>query len=125
MFCRIHGCSSAWRPSPIALEVTHMLCPHVFGAEKAQERSAARGPFHCGTAVGFFAFDNTHDSSDDHAGLARGFNRVDGGGAGGADVVDDNDAGAFAAEAFNAAACAVLLLGLADEEAVKEGSAGL
>ena len=73
-----------------------------------------------GTAVGFFAFDDADDGGDDHAGFARGFDGGDGGGAGGADVVDDDDAGAFAAEAFDAAAGAVSLFGLADEEAVEQ-----
>ncbi len=49
-------------------------------------------------------------------------NRVDGGSAGGADVVDDDDARAFPAETFNATAGAVGLLCFADEKAVEERS---
>ena len=96
----------------------------VFGAnldcgEQAQEWRALRGSFDGGAAIGFFAFDDADDGGNDHAGFARGFDRVDGGSAGGADVIDNHDARAFAAEAFDAAAGAVRLLRFADEKAVE------
>ena len=52
-----------------------------------------------------------------------GFDGGDGGAAGGADVVDDDDVGSELVEAFDEAAGTVSLLGLADEEAVDEGVA--
>ncbi len=97
-----------------------MLHSDVGRGEEAEEgRSLCRG-LDRGTAVRFFAFDDAHDSGDDHAGFARGLEGGDGGGAGGADVVDDDDAGAFAAKAFDAAAGAVSLFSLANEEAVEQ-----
>src|SRR5262249_35024137 len=43
----------------------------------------------------------------------------DGGGTGGADVIDNDDFGALLAEAFDTLTSTVLLLGFADEEAVE------
>ena len=102
-----------------------VLGADVVGGEEAQEGSAGGGGFDGGAAVGFFALHDADHGGDDHAGFARGFDGVDGGGAGGADVVDDDDARAFAAEAFDAAAGAVGFFGLADQEAVEQGSAGM
>ncbi len=62
---------------------------------------------------------------DDHARFASSFNGVDGGGTGGADIIDDDDAGAFTAEAFDAPACSMLLFGFADKEAVNQRRAGM
>ena len=53
-----------------------------------------------------------------------GFDGGDGGAAGGADVVDDDDVRSELVEAFDEAAGAVGLFGLADEEAVDEGDRG-
>jgi hypothetical protein len=75
-------------------------------------------------AAALFAVDQAEDSGDGHAGVAGSFDGGDGGAAGGANVVDDDNGGAGMEEAFDAAAGAVSLLGLADEEAVDEGGLG-
>jgi hypothetical protein len=102
----------------------------MFGAdlgcrEEAEEGSSGGGGLDGRSAVSFFALDDADDGGDDHAGFTCGFNGGDGGCAGGADVVDDDDAGTFFAEAFDAAAGAVRLLRFANEEAVEQGAAGV
>ncbi len=102
---------------------------HVLGAdlgcgEQAEKWGTLSSGFDGGTSVGFFAFDDADDSSNEHARFSCGFNGVDGGGAGCADVVDDENAGALLAEALDAAAGSVGLLGFADEEALDERGAG-
>jgi len=94
---------------------THFVC-----GEEAEERSPLCGGLDCGASTGFFAFDNADYSSDDHACFACRFNRGDGGGAGCADVVDDDDVSAGATKAFDTASGAVGFLSFADKEAVKE-----
>ena len=73
--------------------------------------------------MGFFALDDADDGGDGHACFAGGFDCGDGGGAGGADVIDDDDAGTFFAEAFDAAAGAVGLLCFAYQESVEQRAA--
>jgi hypothetical protein len=90
---------------------------------EGEEWSALRGCFDGGTAVGLLALDDADYGGNDHAGFARCFDGVDGGGAGGTYVVDDHDACAFATEAFNAATGPMCLFGFAYEEAVEQGSA--
>jgi len=97
---------------------------HVFGAdfrcaEEAEEWSAFCRGLDGRAAIGFLAFDDADYCGDDHSGLAGGFDGVDGGGASGAYVVDDDDASALAAETFNAAGSAMLFFRFADEEAVE------
>jgi hypothetical protein len=99
----------------------------VFGAdvvcgEEGKERCALSGGFDGGTAVCFLALDNAYHSGDDHSGFARGLDGRDGRAAGGADVVDDDDARAGLEEAFDAAGCSMLFFGLAYEEAVDEAT---
>ena len=101
--------------------LANMFGADLGGGEEREKRGISGGCLHCGAAVGFFPLHNANHRSDFHAGFAGGFNGVDGGCAGGADIVDDYDAGTFATEAFNAAACAVSLFGFADQESMKQG----
>ncbi len=101
------------------------FCADVVGGEEGQEGSAGSGGFDGGTAVCFLAFDDADYCGDDHAGFAGGFESSDGGTAGGAHVVDDDDARARLKEAFNAAAGSVGFLGFADKEAVDERGGGI
>ena len=75
-------------------------------------------------AASLFAIDQAEDAGDGHSGVAGGLDGSDGGATGGADVVDDDDGGAGVEKAFDAAAGAVGLLGLADEESVEEWGRG-
>ncbi len=95
------------------------------GGRRGAERERLGSGLDGRTAVGLFALDDANHSGDDHAGFLRGLDRGDGGGAGGANVVDDHHARAFAAKAFDAAAGAVSFFGLADQEAVKQRRAGM
>jgi len=95
------------------------------GGEETEEGSSGCGGFDGGTAVSFFALDNADDCGDGHAGFASSFDGGDGGCAGGADIVDDDDAGAFATEAFDAAAGAVGFFSFADEEAMEQWAGGI
>jgi hypothetical protein len=108
-----------------SFEVAYVLGANVFRGEEAEERRILRGGFDRRAAVGFFAFDDANDSGDDHACFLRCLDSVDGGRAGGTDIVDNDDAGAFTAEAFDATAGAVSLFCFAHQEAVKKGRAGL
>lgn len=103
---------------------------NMFGAdlgcrEKAEKRNAVRSTFDSGAAVGFFALDNADHGSDDHAGFASSFDGGDGGSAGGAHIVDDDDVGALAAESLDAPASAVSFLSFADEKSVQWWSGGV
>src|SRR5580700_4841220 len=71
------------------------------------------------TAAGIFALDQAHGSDDFKTVFAGGFDGLDSGGSGGANIVDDHYPRAFFAEAFDAAAGAVLLLRFAHEEAIQ------
>jgi len=102
----------------------------VFGAdlrcgEQAEERRAGCCLFHGGAAIGFFALDDADYGDNRHASLAGGFDGVDGGCAGGADVIDDDDARALLAKAFDAAAGAMAFFGLADQKAVQQRRGGI
>lgn len=102
----------------------------VFGAdlrcgEEAEEGSSGCGGFNGGTSVGFFALDNAYDCGDGHVGFACGFYSGDGRGSGSADIVDDDDGGAFPAEAFDASACAMRFFSFADEESMEQWAAGI
>ena len=97
-----------------------MLRADLIGRKEAQ-----KGPWRCGgldggAPPGLFTLDNANHGSDDHAGLFCSFDGSDRRGAGGADVVNNDDARAFAAKALDAAAGSVGLFGLADEKAVEE-----
>jgi len=95
----------------------------VGGGEDGEERHAWNGGFDvCSTAL--FAVYQTEDAGYVHACLAGGFDGGNGGAAGGADVVHDNNVCAGFEEAFDAAACAVSFFCFADEEAMDEGGDG-
>jgi hypothetical protein len=97
-----------------------MFCADVIRSKEAQEWRRVRGGLDSGAASGLFALHDADDSGDDHTGFLRGLDGGDGGSAGGANVVDDDNASAFTAEALDAAARAVSLLGLAHEEAMEQ-----
>src|SRR5215472_6420457 len=94
-------------------------------AEESKEGSVSGRCLDSRPAVGFFALHNADDRGDDHSGFACCLNCGDGGGAGRADVVDDDDACALAAEAFDAPAGTMGLLCFADEKAMEEWCAGM
>ncbi len=87
---------------------------HIVRGEETQEGRTFRRAFDGRTAVCFFALDDADDGDDDHAGLLRGLDGVDGGCTGGANVIDDDDACALFAESFDATARAMGFLGFAD-----------
>ena len=107
------------------------------GGEEAQKRHMFLGlPEGCviqgagvcrglngGAAGGLFALDDANHRGDDHAGFLRCLNGGDGGGAGGANVVDNDHARAFAKKSLDAAACAVSFFRFAHQEAVKQRQA--
>ena len=79
----------------------------------------ARGAFHGGSRPrGLFPLDQAHDAHNLKAEFAGGLDGLHGGGSGGADIIDDDDARALFAEAFDALSGAVSLFGLAHQEAV-------
>src|SRR5947208_16693091 len=67
-------------------------------------------------AASLEAIDEAKDSGDGHSRLAGGLDGGDGGAAGCADVVHDDDGRARGEEAFDAATGAVSFFGFADEE---------
>jgi len=90
----------------------------VVGGEDGVDGCVGGGGFYVGSAS-LFAVYEAKDSDDVHAGFFGGFDGGDGGTSGGADVIDDDDVGSDAVEAFKAATGAVGLFGFADEEAVE------
>ena len=102
-----------------------MFGAHFVGREEAQEGRADCGGFDSGAAIRFFALYDANHGGNGHAGLARRFDGVDGGGAGGAHIVDDHNTRAFLAEALDAATGTVSLFRLANEEAVQQWCAGM
>jgi len=93
--------------------------PDVGCGEEGVKGGVGGGGFDVGSAA-LFTVDQAEHPDDVHAGFLRGFDGGDGGAAGGADIVDDDDVGSQLVKAFEAAAGAVGLFGLADEEAVDE-----
>ena len=69
-----------------------MGCADVGCREDGEEGDAGDGGLDRG-ATALFAVDEAEDSGDVHAGFASGFDGGDCRAAGGADVVDDDDAG--------------------------------
>jgi len=102
----------------------------VLGADLGGGEEAEKGRTLCGcldrrAAVGLFTLDQADHGGNAHSRLAGGFDGVDGRGAGGAHVIHDDHARASTAEALDAAAGAVRLLGLAHEEALEHLRFGL
>ena len=96
-----------------------MLGANIFRGEETEKWSGMRGGLYRGASVRFFAFDNTNNSNDCHAGFFGRFDGGDGGSTGGANVVDDHDASAFPAETFYATTGAMGFLCFANEESVE------
>lgn len=101
-----------------------MLGTYLGGGKKAQEGRALRGGLHGRTSLGLFALHNADNCGHGHPGLLCGMDGADGGGACGADIVNDDYAGTLSTEAFDSPAGAVGLLRLADKKAMKQRSAG-
>ena len=102
-----------------------MFRADVICSEEAQKRRGVSSSLDGRAASGLFALDNADNCGDDHTGFLRGLNGGDGRCAGGADVIDNDDSCAFTAETFDAAACAMRFLGLANQEAVKQRRVGM
>jgi len=100
-----------------------VLGANFVGGEQAQEGRLAGGGFHGRAAAGSRAR-QCKPRRLRHSGFAGCFDGIDGGSAGGTDVIHNHHACAFTAEAFDAAAGAVGLLGLADQKALEQGSTG-
>jgi hypothetical protein len=109
----------------VSLLLAKVFTANVVRGEKAQEGRATRSIFYGRSAVGFFPFDDADYGRDRHICFARSFKRVDRGGAGGADVVDNDNAGSWAAKTFDTATGAVRFLGFANEEAVQQRRGGV
>src|SRR5271157_1880215 len=107
------------------LNLFNVLGADVVGGEQSQERRAGSGGFYGGAAIGFFALNDADHGGDGHVGFPGGFDGVDCGGAGSANVVDYDHARSFAAEAFDATAGAMGLFRFANQKTVKQWSAGL
>ena len=107
--------------------LAEMFLADVVGGEDAYEFGRDGGFFYVGAAFGFLAFYEGDHAYHFKSKFAGGFDGLDGGGAGGADIVDDHDLGAFFTVAFDALAGAVFFFGFANEETVDEvviGAAG-
>lgn len=72
-------------------EEADVLGADVVGGEEAEKRRALAGGFNGGATIGFFALDEADGGEDFQACFARGLDALDGGSAGGAYVVDDED----------------------------------
>lgn len=106
-------------------EETDVLGADVVCGEEPQEGRALERGFDGGSAVGFFALDEADAGEDVEACFTCCFDCVDGGCAGGAYVVNDDDGGVLREEAFEPAACSVGFFCFPDEEAVDERRAGM
>ena len=89
---------------------------HVPGSENRNERRRGRCLLHAGTALRLFALHQAHHAGNLESELAGGFDRLHGGGAGGADIVNDHHARALLAKALDSLPRAVLLFGFAHKK---------
>src|SRR5580658_6004568 len=96
-----------------AIRLQKVFGAHIASCKDGYKRRRSRGLFHVRPSLGFFAFHQTHGARNLKSELASSFNRLHGGGAGGANVVDDDHARALFAEALDALAGPVLLFRLA------------
>src|SRR5689334_14028228 len=78
-----------------------MLLAHVPRCKDADETRGRGSLFDVGAALRLLALDQAHHSGNFESKLARGFDRLHRGRAGGADVVDDHYLGALLAEALD------------------------
>src|SRR6185437_2742673 len=63
----------------------------IVGSEKGKKRSVLRGGFDGGAAIHFLAVDKAQHTDYLKFGIAGGLDGLNGGGAGGADVIDNDD----------------------------------
>src|SRR5437016_11207856 len=105
----------------IILMLAHaqMLLADLVGGEQADEGHAGSGLFDVGAAAGFFALHQAEHANNVEAKFARRSDGLNRGGAGSANVIHDEDFGAFFAEALNALLHAVGLIRLAHQEAIE------
>src|SRR5580658_8155030 len=99
--------------------LSDVLAAHFVGSEDGDKGRGRGGFLYVRTAASFFALDQAHCASDYESEIAGGFDGLDGGGSGGAYVVDDHDARAFFAEAFEALSGAVLFFTFAYQKTVQ------
>src|SRR5258708_32786203 len=100
-----------------------MLLSHFGCGKDRDEICGGGGFFYIWAAIGILTLDEAHNAYNFKAIVACGFDGLYGGGTRGAHIVHDHHLRAFFAEAFDTLAGAVLLRGLAHEEA-GDGSAG-
>src|SRR5438270_13965380 len=79
-----------------------MLLADLVGGEQADEWHAGSGLFDVGAAAGFFALHQAEHAHHFEAKFARRSDGLNRGGAGSANVIHDEDFGAFFAESLNA-----------------------
>ncbi len=98
---------------------------HLGSGEEREKWRSRCGSFHGGAAIHLLTIHQAEYADDFHSSLARGLQRVDGGTSRGADIIHNYNARAGLAEAFDAAACAVGLFGLAHQKAMYQRSVGM
>src|ERR1700761_6898754 len=100
----------------------------LIGGKEGDEGSAGCFGFDGWAPNGSEPFDEAHDAGDLEAEVAGGSNCLDGGGTGGADVIDNDDARALCLEALDTVLHAVLFFSFAHQETfdglVAPGQAG-
>jgi hypothetical protein len=97
-----------------------MLLPYIIRRKQRHKFRRSRSFLNVHSSSGFFPFYQAHYANHFESELAGGFDCLDRRAAGGANVVNDHDAGTFFAEAFNALPSSMLLLGLANEKSVQQ-----
>src|SRR5262245_33327836 len=78
----------------------------------------SRRGLYIGPPLRFLALDEAHDRNHLKAKVAGGLNGLDGGSAGSANVIDDDNTRAFSAKAFDALTGSMLFFALANQKAV-------
>src|SRR5581483_3901345 len=87
--------------------------------KNGNEGRGGSGFFNVRASFRFFPLDQAHHANDLESEFAGGFDGLNGRGARGADIVDNNDSRAFFSKAFDTLASAVLLLGFAYQKAAE------
>lgn len=99
--------------------------PHIRSGKERQKRRVLGSSLDRGAAILLLAIDKAKNTDDLHIDSTGGLNGLNGGSAGGADVINNDDARTRLAESFHASASAVGLLGFADQESMDEGCLGM
>ena len=99
---------------------TDVFGANLSGGEEGEKWRVGGGGFDGGATIGLLTLDEADDSTDAHAGFAYGLDGRDGGGSGGADIIDDEDCGSGLAEALDAAAGAVSFFRLAHQKSMQQ-----